>query len=101
MAVQNSDRNDRFYCTCISHPILQNRPLAEAIEREVFHQHKRILSSGYKRTMRNLVFTLRHQTDIREKVLNKQIEITDFVKDYRKEGNITDFVKNNKKDTKI
>ena len=50
--------------------------------------------------MRNLVFTLRHQTEIRVKVLNKEIEIADFVKDYRKEGKITDFVKQKEKDSK-
>ena len=46
------------------------------------------------------MFTLRHQIDIRSKVVNKEKDIAEFVSEYRKEGNITDFMKDGKKSVK-
>ncbi|KAH3749058.1 transcription elongation factor A N-terminal and central domain-containing protein 2-like [Dreissena polymorpha] len=54
--------------------------LAQAIERETFHEHKRLISNAYKRTIRNLMFVLTNQADIRTKVLAGEITVTDFVK---------------------
>ena len=58
--------------------------LPEAVEREVFHSHKRMIANSYKRTIRHLVFTLKNQPDVREKVLSGEITVTDFVEQNKK-----------------
>lgn len=59
--------------------------LAEAIEREAFHQHGHLLIKGYKHTMRTLVFKLKQDPDIRDQVLKKSMSVPDFVKTYKKD----------------
>jgi len=65
--------------------ITEKKDLVESIEREVFHQHGRLINHSYRRSMRSIVFTLKHQEDVRNKVLNKNMEITDLVTMYKKE----------------
>lgn len=62
----------------------EHSKLAEAIERETFLEHQRLISNSYKRTLRNLVFMLKNQADIRSKVSSGEITVTDFVKENRK-----------------
>ncbi|XP_037798031.1 transcription elongation factor A N-terminal and central domain-containing protein 2-like [Penaeus monodon] len=54
--------------------------LAEYIEREVYQSTKRLINKPYKRTIRKLVFTLRHQKDVRLSVVSSSLSVKDFVK---------------------
>uniref|UniRef100_A0A8D0DX67 Transcription elongation factor A N-terminal and central domain containing 2 n=1 Tax=Salvator merianae TaxID=96440 RepID=A0A8D0DX67_SALMN len=45
-----------------------NHPLAENIERETFHLSSRRLNARYRRTVRALVFALKHKSETREEV---------------------------------
>lgn len=58
--------------------------LAEAIERETFKQHKNLVNNSYKRTIRHLVFTLKNQEPIRNKVKSGEVTVTEFVKENKK-----------------
>lgn len=46
--------------------------LVENIERETFHLCSRLINGPYWRTVRALVFTLKHRAEIREQVKNGQ-----------------------------
>ncbi|XP_041359912.1 transcription elongation factor A N-terminal and central domain-containing protein 2-like [Gigantopelta aegis] len=59
-------------------------PLPDAIERETFYSCKRLINSTYRKTMRTLVFTLRHTADVKKSVLNSELSVEDFVKKYKK-----------------
>lgn len=54
--------------------------LAEYIERQVYQSTNRLINKPYKRTIRKLVFTLRHQTDVRLSVVSSTLSVEDFVK---------------------
>lgn len=58
--------------------------LPEAIERETFQQHKRLINNCYRRTIRNLVFILKNQEDTRTQVISGEITVSDFVKNNKK-----------------
>ena len=58
--------------------------LPETIERETFQQHNRRINNPYKRTVRALVFILKNQEDVRNKVLSGEITVTNFVKENKK-----------------
>ncbi|KAL4217166.1 Transcription elongation factor A N-terminal and central domain-containing protein 2 [Mactra antiquata] len=58
--------------------------LPGTIEKETFHSHKRLLSGGYRRTIRHLVFSLKSSEDLKNKVKSGEITVTDFVKEYKK-----------------
>ncbi|XP_052814436.1 transcription elongation factor A N-terminal and central domain-containing protein 2-like [Mya arenaria] len=62
----------------------ETHQLPQTIERETFHDHRRLISHSYKRTIRNLVFILKHQEDMRSKVTSGEITVTDFVKEHKK-----------------
>lgn len=53
--------------------------LPELIERTMFQRHGRLISNNYKRRMRSLVFTLKHQDAIRKKVLSGEIPVDRLV----------------------
>ncbi|XP_019620519.1 PREDICTED: transcription elongation factor A N-terminal and central domain-containing protein 2-like [Branchiostoma belcheri] len=54
--------------------------LPENIERETFHECKRLLDRSYKRTMRKLIFTLKGNEDTRKLVLSGELAVKDLVK---------------------
>ncbi|CAL1534436.1 unnamed protein product [Lymnaea stagnalis] len=58
--------------------------LVEAIERETFHRHKRLISNSYKRTIRTMILKLKHSEDLRNSVLNGHLPVEDFVEEYNK-----------------
>ncbi|KAK3094986.1 hypothetical protein FSP39_008772 [Pinctada imbricata] len=59
--------------------------LPEVIEREVFYVHKRLINHAYRRTMRAVVFALRHNEDVKNQVLDSSFTVSDFVKSYVKD----------------
>ncbi|CAH1796628.1 unnamed protein product [Owenia fusiformis] len=58
----------------------EKKQLCESIEREVFHQCKRLVNNAYRRTMRKVIFTLKHKEEIRTKVMSLEMDIKDLVK---------------------
>ncbi|XP_055885971.1 transcription elongation factor A N-terminal and central domain-containing protein 2-like [Biomphalaria glabrata] len=62
----------------------EDHVLVDAIERETFHQHKQLFSSEYRRTLRTIVLKLKHNPDLRQKVLDGQISVEMLVKDFKK-----------------
>ena len=58
--------------------------LVENIERENFYQHNRLVNNKYRASLRSLVFTLKHQPQVREQVLSQQIQVSEFVRLYKK-----------------
>ncbi|XP_063597631.1 transcription elongation factor A N-terminal and central domain-containing protein 2-like [Penaeus indicus] len=69
----DKDAKDKKECDSIE-------VLAEYIEREVYQSTKRLINKPYKRTIRKLVFTLRHQQKVRLSVVSSSLSVKDFVK---------------------
>nr|XP_004671390.1 transcription elongation factor A N-terminal and central domain-containing protein 2 [Jaculus jaculus] len=58
--------------------------LAESIEQETFHLCSRLINGPYRRTVRALVFTLKHRAEIREQVKSGTLQVGTFVQNHKK-----------------
>lgn len=60
----------------------EDEKIADVLEREIFHQNKRLLSKSYKKMVRKIVFALRHRESEKTSLKNGTITQVELVKKY-------------------
>lgn len=61
-----------------------DHPLVENIEREAFHVCSRLINVPYRKTVRALVFTLKHKPEVRSKVKDSTLTVSTLVRSHKK-----------------
>ncbi|XP_055498215.1 transcription elongation factor A N-terminal and central domain-containing protein 2 [Leucoraja erinacea] len=62
----------------IGHPLIEN------LEQEVFHQCSRLINIPYRRTIRTLIFTLKHKSEVREFFKTYKLPVKQLVENHKK-----------------
>ena len=64
----------------------KSKDLSEYIERELYKVTNRLINKPYKRTIRKLVFGMKHQDSLRTSVLDGSLSVEDLIKQNLQDG---------------